>query len=55
MFISLKSFHIHVVFPFDPIFPYNNLAMEIKGVIFLIAASSIQVFNDNVSLILLQS
>jgi len=45
---SLDSFHIHVVFSFDPIFPYANLTIEIKGVICLIADSSIQVVDDKI-------
>ena len=45
---GFDSFHIHVVFPFDPIFPYTNLTIEIKGLVCLIAPSSIQVIIDTI-------
>ena len=46
---NLDSFHIHVVFPFEPMLPYANLTIEIKGVVYRITASSIQVIDDRIS------
>ena len=55
MFECLESFHMHVVFPFDPIYPYATLTIEIKGIICLISATSIQVIGASFFKILLQS
>ena len=48
MFDSLESFYIHVLFSFVPIFSSTNLTIEIKELIFLIAASSIHVIVDKI-------
>ena len=48
MFDSLKSFHIHIVFSFDELFSYTNLTIEIKDVICLIVAPSIQVIDGKI-------
>ena len=48
IFDSLESFHIHVGFSFDSIFQCAKSTIEIKGVIFLIAASSIQVIDGKI-------
>ena len=45
---SLDSFHSQIVFAFKSIFPNTNLTIEIKGVICLISAFSIQVVDDEI-------
>ena len=45
---NLDWFHIHVVLPFEPILPWANLTIDTNGVIFLIAASSIQDIDEKI-------